>query len=130
MVGGTLTILNSDPITGDVGYMQTSGGLNLTNNAQVTCIKGYYQSGGNVTSDATPCKLNSGATGNGDIDIDGGIVTVDNVANSVSTLTFIASTVEIWGEIDVSGLTQNGGKSMRSDQLICQGATVTLEQSS
>lgn len=130
MVGGNLTIVNSDPITGDVGFMQTSGGLNLTNNAQVTCIKGYYQSGGNLTSDATPCILNSGATGNGDIDIDGGVVTVDNVANSVSTLTFVASTVEIWGEIDVNGLTQNGGKSTRSDQLICKGAAVTLEQSS
>ena len=125
MVGGQLLISGSDALTNNVGFYQTAGGLNLTNNAQVVCRKGYYQSGGAITSDATPCALSSGQNNDGDINIAGGQVTVDNVANSVSTLTFLASTVEIGGSINVSGLT-TGGNSNRSDQLICQGATVTL----
>lgn len=123
MVGGTLSIIRSDALTNNVSYYQTSGSLNLTNNAEVSCGDGYYQSVGSITSDATPCALSSG-NNDGDINIAGGQVTVDNVANSVSTLTFLSSTVEIAGIITVSGLT-TGGNSERSDQLICKGA-VTL----
>lgn len=126
LVGGQLEAFGLDALTNNVSFYQTNGGtLNLTNNAQVSCQKGYYQSGGSITSDATPCALAGSLGTTGDINIAGGQVTVDNVANSVSTLTFLASTVEIDGEIEVNGLT-TGGKSTRCDQLICQGAAVTL----
>lgn len=126
LTGGQLQIRGSDAMTDNVSYSQsTSGTLNLSNNAQMSCEKGYYQSGGSITSDATPCALAGSLSTTGDINIAGGQVIVDNVANSVSTLTFRANTVEIDGEIEVNGLT-SGGESTRCDQLICQGAAVTL----
>lgn len=129
-LGATLDISGTDAKTNNVSFYQTGGALNLNSNATVLVEDSYYQSGGQLTSDASPCILQSGSLNPLDINIAGGKVIVDTVANSVSTLTFVAATVEFNGELDVDGLTQNGGGSTRCDQLICKGAAVTLGTSS
>lgn len=124
MVGAVLNIQGYDEKTYVKSFYQTAGALNLTNNATVNCGSDYDQVAGSLTSDSSPCTLSSN-NGTGNIYIDGGKVIVDTVANSVSTLTFTASNVDINGEIDLNGLT-TGGKSNRCDLLDCSGATVTL----
>lgn len=128
-VGGQLVISGNDAKTNDVGFDMTSGSVNLTNGATLAVSSNYYQFWGSLTSDATVCTLDTGFRSPGDINIAGGKVVVDNVAGTVSTLKFIASTVEIDGEIDVSGL-MTGGKSTQCDLLDCSGATVSLETNS
>jgi hypothetical protein len=97
--------------------------------AIVQLLDEYKQTGGTLTSDSSTCTLESGLTGAADINIAGGKVVVDNIANSVGTLKFLAGTVEINGEIDVNGLA-TGGKSTQCDLLDCSNARVTLGTSS
>ena len=124
--GGELFIMNRDIASNQVSFYQTSGSLNFQNGATLGVQYGYYQSAGSLQSDSTSGNnLRSGVSADGDIDVAGGNVIVDTVANTVSTLTFSASTVELNGELQVSGLTQ-GGLSKQSDQLNCGSATVTF----
>jgi hypothetical protein len=130
-VGGQLLVSGSDAATNNVGFDMTSGAVNMTNTALLAVTNNYYQSGGSLTTDNSKCTLETGANFNGDINIAGGKVVVDNIPNSVGTLVFRADTVEINGEIDVNGQTQQGGKSTTCDLLDCsQVATVTLQANS
>lgn len=129
LLGGVLEIEGTNAQTNNVSFYQTSGALNLTNKATVRCDVNYYQSGGQITSDATPCTLIGGGNEAGDINIAGGKVVVDTASGNVGTLTFTSKTVEFNGELDVNGLTKNGGGSTSCDQLICTGA-VTLQSNS
>lgn len=124
-VAGVLHLTHYTTQTNDVGFYMTSGALKLTNGASLAIDYGYYQSGGSLTSDASTCQIMAGSTGDGDINIAGGNVQVDTVADSYATLKFKSSTVEINGEIDVSGLTQ-GGFSSKCDVLNCGNADVNL----
>jgi hypothetical protein len=126
VVAGVLLVSNKDAATNNVSFDQTTGTFNLTNGAGVTVSQGYYQSGGSLTSDASTCNLTAGVKANGDINIFNGQVVVDTVPNSVGTLQFIASTVEIDGVIELNGQTVQGGKSNLCDLLDCGNATVTL----
>jgi hypothetical protein len=130
---GTLSITLSDKNnTNSVSFYQTAGTCFLTNNAQLFCGSGYNQTNGVLASDASTCLLvgNTGL-GKGDINIAGGKVVVDSVPNSTGTLQFSAATAEINGEIDVAGLTQQGGNSTTADLFDCRGVgTVTLQANS
>jgi hypothetical protein len=131
---GRLYISGQWPSSG-ASFVQAVGSFNLTNLADVTVASGYYQVSGSLTSDATPAttvsgyfdRLKAGVGANGDINIHGGTVVVDGNPNSVGTLQFAADTVEIAGEIQVSGETLKGGNSKLCDVLDCGNATVTWE---
>lgn len=132
---GKETIFRPTLATNGDSFHMTSGAVNLTNGGSLDLRWGYYQSGGSLTSDASTCQISVGSLYNGDINIAGGKVVVDNVANSYGTLQFLAATVEINGEIDVWGLTQ-GGNSQKCGVLDCsqgnygKGAAVKLEANS
>ena len=127
-VGGELDVTSWDSTTNSDGFDMVSGSVNLTNGATLDVGYNYYQAGGSLTSDSSAVTLYTGIPGSraGDIAIDGGSVTVDTVANTVGTFYFSSSTVEINGQINVSGLT-TGGNSTQSDRLSCGRAAVTLE---
>lgn len=126
-VGAILDVIGYDSVnTYSASFDQSQGSLNIQNGAEIALWNNYYQTGGSLTSDSSAnCVVQAGDLGQGGIDIAGGQVTVDTVANSVATLTFNADTVDFNGQLNVSGLTQ-GNNSTKSDQLYCKGAAVTL----
>jgi hypothetical protein len=126
--GSTLKILDQDRAnTNNVSFYNKGGTVSLTNGPTVSVAYGHYQSSGSLTTDQSTCTLQA-STGypNGDINIAGGSVTVDSVANTVGTLKFNCGTVEINGQINVDGQTLKNGKSTFCDLLDCGSAKLTL----
>jgi hypothetical protein len=129
--GSTLKILGQDAGgTNNVSFYNNGGTFSLMNDPTVSVAYGYYQSSGSLTTDQTTCTLQAGGMNNGDINIAGGSVTVDNVANTVGTLKFLCGTVEINGQINVDGQTLKNGQSTLCDLLDCGSAKLTLETNS
>jgi hypothetical protein len=125
-VGATLDISGSDVELAGNSFYQASGPLNLQNGASLNCFQGYYQSGGQISSDSSVCALGSTGDGaTGVVNIAGGKVIVDTVANTVGPLKFQATSVEFNGELDLSGLL-TGDNGTQSDILNCGTATVTF----
>ncbi|MHB1423768.1 MAG: autotransporter outer membrane beta-barrel domain-containing protein [Gemmataceae bacterium] len=128
-LGGQLQVKGQDAKTANVGFQMTGGQVNLKNGAFLIVPLNYNQTGGALSSDNSLCTLQTGTDNNGDINIAGGSVTVDTVANTVNALVFTANTVELNGTLNVNGLTL-GGMSLQADLLNCGSATVTLQSNS
>lgn len=130
-VGATLSITGYDQAnTNNVSFDMVGGSLNLKQSASVVVNNGYYQNAGSLTSDNTTCALgatDSGGKGyTGDINIAGGSVTVDTVADSYASLIFAAGTVEFNGTLNVNGMLTGGNNTTQYDQLTCESAKMTL----
>lgn len=125
-VGAQLYINGTSGNTHNMSFYQTAGSLNLQNSATVRVSQGLYQTAGSLnTLDSSVCTLKSGGSGNGDLNIAAGKVVVDTSTTSTGTLKFIAGTVELNAEVDVSGFTLGGG-STKCDLLDCGTTPVTL----